>query len=423
MDSRSRTSKATDPTAPAGEKLTKTPLIFASFVLLLSSCSSGGGSRPNPVPETRRAELIDSLVTNVLLPTLDDLVAAAEAFEAAAAAYAADVENPETRAAVEAAFQTLLTAFQRVEVLQVGPLGDPAKMAGGQGLRYQLYSWPLESRCNVDMGIVDEAYADPDALAAMLPSYFGIDAAEYLLFHPADSNACSSINRINDAACAGPSTCFAAVVADGLLAGRTASYLSSVAQLLARDARAVRDAYAPASGDFVSQLLTGTGAYRDTTESMTAFVHAMYYLELDVKDLKLAIPVGISDQCLTTTCPEQVELPYSGLSKEAILANLSAFRDLYFGADPSVNPGALGFDDILVELGASDVDAAMKAAIDAAFAAVEAIPGTLEEAIVSDLASVEAAYAALQALTTELKTRFIAVLDVQPPSGAAGDND
>jgi uncharacterized protein len=392
--------------------------------LLLGACtSSGGGPRPSPVPESRRAELIASLVANVLLPSLDELVGAAEAFESSAAAYAEDVEDADARGSAEAAFVALTDALQRVEVLQVGPLADPARAAGGQGLRYQLYSWPLHGRCNVDMAIVDEAYADVDALAAMQPSNFGFDAAEYLLFHPAETNACPTINRINNESCTGPSTCFAAVVTEGLLPSRAATYLARVATLLARDARSVRDVYARDGGNFVAQLEGGTGAYRDTTESMTGFIHGMYYVEVEVKDMKLAIPVGVSDECPTTTCPSQVELPYSGLSKEAILENLRAFRDLYLGADPAVNADAVGFDDILIELSAADVDAAMKAGIEGAVSAFEAIDGTLEDAIVSDLPSVEAAYAALQLLTTELKTRFIAVLDVQPPAAAAGDND
>lgn len=393
-----------------------------ALVLALSACSTGNGTpRKSPIPESRRAELVGSLVTNVLLPSLDDLVSSAEAFEVAASAYAADVGSAEARAAVESAFRTLLEALQRVEVMQLGPLGDPAKFAGGKGLRYGLYSWPLHSRCSVDMALVDEAYADVDALASMQPSYFGFDAAEYLLFHP-DSNACPQINRINTA-CPGASTCFADLVSEGLLPARAAAYLSSVASLLARDARTVRQAYARDGEDFVGQIEAGSGIYRDTTESMTAFIHAMYYVEIEVKDQKLAIPVGVSDQCPTSTCPDRVELPYSKLSKEAIVANLTAFRDLYYGADPSVKPDALGFDDVLVELSAGEVDQAMRAGIDATFAAVEAIPGSLEDALASDVASVEAAYAALQALMTELKTRFIGILDVQPPAAAAGDND
>jgi uncharacterized protein len=405
-------------------KARRRPLLALGLMALaLTACKSNGGGRTSPVPETRRAELIRSLVDHVLIPSLDQLVAAVEDFETAAAAYAADVESAESREALEAAFGALLEALQRVEVLQVGPLADPAKAAGGQGLRYQLYSWPLHSRCSVDMAIVDESYVDVNALAAMVPSHFGLDAAEYLLFHPADTNACPSINRINGATCTGPSTCFAAVVTDGLLPSRAATYLARVAELLARDARAVRDAYARNAGNFVAQLEAGSGVYRDTTESMTAFIHGMYYVEIEVKDLKLAIPIGVSDSCSTATCPSQVELPYSGRSKEAILANLRAFRDLYLGGDPAVFPSALGFDDILVELGAADVDTAMRAAIDATISSVDAIPGTLEGAIVSDLASVEVAYAALQLLMTEFKTRFIAILDVQPPAAAAGDND
>jgi hypothetical protein len=65
----------------------------------------------------------------------------------------------------------------------------------------------------------------------------------------------------------------------------------------------------------------------------------------------------------------------------------------------------------------------MAGQIDAAIAAAGDIPGTLEEALAADRASVVAAYDAVKAVTDTLKSQFLTVLGLDIPDGAAGDND
>jgi predicted lipoprotein len=136
--------------------------------------------------------------------------------------------------------------------------------------------------------------------------------------------------------------------------------------------------------------------------------------------MKLGEPLGITD-CDASQCPEAIESPWAEASKENVLANLIGFQILFLGAEPGTD--ALGFDDLLVDMGASDVAADMAQATEAAISATEAVPGSFVEALEQDPASMEAAHSAIQVLTDLLKTDFVSVLELELPDRAAGDND
>jgi len=80
--------------------------------------------------------------------------------------------------------------------------------------------------------------------------------------------------------------------------------------------------------------------------------------------------------------------------------------------------------DWLVAAGAPELAERMGDDIEAALAAVDAIEeDDLADALVADKASVESLYLATKAITDELKSQFVTVLDLELPQGAEGDND
>jgi hypothetical protein len=162
---------------------------------------------------------------------------------------------------------------------------------------------------------------------------------------------------------------------------------------------------------------TRSGAlYRSAQEGLNAVADALFVLDQVTKDMRLARPAGLSE-CTTATCPELLETLYAGDNKERILHNLIGFRLVYTGGT------GLGFDDLLVDVGAAEFSATMLAHIDAAIAAVGQVDGTLAEALVSDLDDVRALHVALQLLVTDLKTTFLGTLSLDPPNRAGADND
>lgn len=394
---------------------TLAPLLLAS---LLAACGGGGGGEAAPPKDTApaqdtRQQLLEDVAARVIHPTYARVTDAAGSLESAAQAWA-EAPSPATEAAAQASFKEVARTWQEAEVFQIGPAGVQGTVAGGQGLRDAIYSWPLTNPCRVDQVLVDGDYADLDALAQEQINVLGLDALEYLLFHPADGNACPPNSRINR---------------DGLwgaLSGaereqRRAAYGYALAQLLRRDAGALRDAWA--EGGAWRQEFTragdGSAAYPTRQAALNALSDALFYIEKEARDMKLAQPAGLMG-CDADTCPEALEAPRSRLSRDLLLANLRGFQAVFLGGAPGDH--GVGFDDLLRAVGADDVAADMEDAIARSIAAVEALP-PLEDALTSDLEQVRAAFLVLQELTTLFKTDFITVLDLELPQRAEGDND
>ncbi|MBC7173075.1 MAG: hypothetical protein H5U40_11630, partial [Polyangiaceae bacterium] len=219
---------------------------------------------------------------------------------------------------------------------------------------------------------------------------------------------------------------------DGL-AQRRASYTRTLAILIHRHAQKLVDAWDPASGNFLAQVEnagSGASVYESAQRAMNAITNAMFYVEVEVKDVKIATPAGISDFCPTASCPDAVESPWSDRSLEHIEQNLIAFERLYYGGAPGVGvdggaptTGGNGFDDLLRTIGQDDLAMRVEAALASAREAVPTVPAPLETAVQSSLSDVEAFYQVLRGLTTLVKTEFIAILDLERPPVAGSDTD
>lgn len=381
----------------------------------VGACGDDGAAlQSTPATEIERA-LLENVGQNIILQLYADFDTQATTLVTATERFA-QTQDDANRDAARAAWQDTMALWQQAEMLQLGPAGIMGEVAGGEDLRDEIYSWPVVNECRVDQEIVEAAFEDLDAFAQEPVNVRGLDAMEYLLFSEGDDNACapnSSINR------------------DGLwqalgseeIARRRAAYAHALAQLIDARASQLHDAWDPASGDFLKEL-TGAGAESTTfssgQEALNALSDALFYLEKETKDMKLAEPVGLAD-CDADLCPDALESPRSRRSKEHILANVLAFQRAYLGGEPGED--GVGFDDLLRDRGADEVADAMNAEIDEAIAAIEAIDGPIEDAINDDKESVIAAHDAVREIVVLLKTQFVSVLDLEIPQRAEGDND
>lgn len=372
---------------------------------------SGDGGMLVATPEQRLA-LVSDVAKNVIVPAYEEFLDAATALEAAAADYAADVESTESRAAVLAAFDTAIASFERAEVMHVGPAAKASDMLGGQGIRDRIYSWPLVDRCAVDTKIGDMSYAASLGIAPT--NVRDLSALEYLLYRQDDGHSCANAP--------------AGFPAGSELAQRRADYARNVAALVRQHAQTLVDAWNASFLGYVQAAGTENSVYSSAQLAMNAFTNAMFYVEVQVKDQKIAIPAGISILCPSTSCPDAVESPWSNRSLDHIRENLYGFERMYFGGTVAgVDGGAAvpgnGFDDLLRALGQHDLAGRMETALADAIAAVDTVPAPLETAVVNDAAAVEALYEAVRELTTLLKTEFLAVLDLDRPPVAGSDTD
>lgn len=312
------------------------------------------------------------------------------------------------------AFRAAMKVWQRLEVMQVGPAASKS-LPGGQGLRDEIYAWPSVNRCAVDQELAKDDHQSPATLAPKLINVRGLGALERLLFHPGEDNACAAPNALNT------SGAWTAIVDE--LPSRRARYAASAARLVADAARGLRDAWTQAPGNFLGELAAPGATYGgDPAKALDAVAYALLYVDTRTKDLKLAVPAGLAS-CAKATCPEALELAEARFSKAAVRENLVGFQRLFHGGAP-FDTEALGYDDWLDALGASELRAELAAAIAAAISAVDAIEGDdLQATLASDPKSVEDVHLAVRNVLDLYKSQLVTVLDLHPPSDAPTDND
>ena len=297
-----------------------------------------------------------------------------------------------------------MKAWQRVELMQFGPTGS-SSTPGGMDLRDQIYSWPLVSRCSIEDVLVSKRYES--GVGSLLVNRRGLATLEYLLFHEGDDVICSTAG-------------WAALSPTERTAQKQA-YAVAVSSDLKVHADALVTAW---GGGFVETLRTagpGNPTYMSTAAAMNQMGAGIFYLDRVVKDLKLAAPIGLRD-CAAPPCLDLLESQYASHNTANLRENLVALRQLLEGCEPGY--AGVGFDDLLIGARApalADRQHELLLAAEAALAAIE--EPDLEEALVTDPASVRAFYDALKAITDLLKSEFVTVLDVDLPMGLEGDND
>lgn len=377
-----------------------------------SSAGDGGSEDPSAL----RREVLGALGENVILPALRDFAEQAEALEVATAAYAAD-PSADNRAAAQAAWRDAAASWQQAELMQVGPAGMSGTgcgVVGAMELRDEIYSWNLTSTCRIDQETVADAHADTALLDAELVNVRGLDAMEYLLFVETDDNTCGALSPINDEGT------WEAERAN--IGQRRATYAHTAAQLVLEEARGLRDAWEPSGGDFLADWRgagTDGSAYDSSQRALDDLATAMLYLDTATRDMKVGDPAGIT--CMDASCIDSLETPWANHDKQAILANLDAFGRLFHGESPDAM--GLGIDDLLLAVGADTLVADLSAALAAAVTAVEAIPGTLREAIEADAPEITTAYDALGTAQRLFKVDVVTALDIDVQSCTPGDND
>jgi len=344
--------------------------------------------------------------------TVRDFLDRAGALQAATAELAGN-PDPAKREAAREAFRAALDVWEVAEMMQIGPAAE-ISLAGGQNLREQIYFWPYVNACAAEGELVARGYESP-GFPTSLANRRGLGALEYLLFYEGNASQC--------AAGSATATAWAALAPDEREARRRA-YAAAAAAELRRQAAALADAWEAGKGNFAGTLAgagPGNRTFPTTQAALNAVSDAILYLDNEVKDMKVAHPVGLRD-CPAGVCLEQLESKFAGRSKANLRANLTGLRRIAEGC--GTNFEGLGFDDLLEAVGAGSVASRLRERIAAAHRALDAIEEPdLKEAIVADPASVRALHAALKDVTDVLKTEFLSVLDLEIPKKLEGDND
>ena len=366
-------------------------------------------------PEQLQAVLQD-VWPEVMEPALVDAVVSLEALTDATEAWALAEQTGEdpvgARDEARVAFVDAMSAWQRVEVLQVGPAASSLDAVGGLDLRDEVYSWPTTSACLVDQMVVPRAFEAPDFFEAGRVNVRGLDALETLLFSSDESNACPPQVEIN------ATGEFDALGPDGVRHAR-ADYAAVIAHKALDEAEQLLQLWSPDAGDFAGALATAGDAgspYTSADSGLNAVFDALFYLETQTKDAKLGAPLGLVD-CGYGSCAELTETPMAGLSNRWVAENLVGFRALFTGGSGQ------GLDDLLVALGHQELSDAMLDALDRADEAAAALDIPITDAAVAQSPEALELHAALAEVSGLMKTDIATLLFLRVPDEAAGDND
>lgn len=313
--------------------------------------------------------------------------------------------DPATREASRSAWKAAMDAWSSMELFQFGPIAsktlDPYH---GRGLRSFVHPWPQTSRCEVERQVVTKPWQS-QGIETVLPAGRGLYALEYLLFYPGADTACLSGSPTGQA--------WGALSASDLASAKGA-YASAVADNLVALALEVHNVWLPSGEDFKSKLAVTYQGYGSDQEALNVVGWSLFYLEKDIKDLKVAVRAGVD--------PGEInpETPFALVEIENIRTNLRAFQELFRGCGP--NGEGLGFEDWLVASNLPDLAAEVASDLAHARAVADAFPPFQS----ATQAQFKQLYDALRPLAVVLKTRLFgsgSPLNLKLPAGTASDTD
>ena len=378
-------------------------------VMLAIGCAieRAPGSDKDWIETESAPELLAVVGPEVVLPALERFSGSMADLETAVAGWSGD--DSAGRAEAQAAFAEAVLIWEELELMQLGPAASSLSSPVGEDVRDEIYSWPTVNPCRVDQVTADESYAGASFVEDNLVNAYGLDALEHLLTAGPD-NACPNQVDIN------ADGTWDALGAAGVAANR-AAFAQELVALVQAEAAALQTAWDPAGGDLSGGLAAGAdGPWGSEGDAINAVFDALFYLYTTSLHLKLEAPMGLRE-CGADDCTETVELRASGLSTQALAANLRGFRSLFTGADST------GMDDLLEEVGHGDLATSILAELDTAQGIVDSLGMPMDQAIVEEPAQVEALQLALKNLGELLKGDVATVLSLDVPAEAAGDND
>ena len=395
------------------------------LAILLASCvdtdgggGSSGGDTATTGDDARRAVLAD-IGEDLILPGLQNFDQLATTLATAVSAWAAAPDDAAVRSSAQAAWRSAMSGWQRMEPLQVGPAGPSSGIdatPAGEDLRAEIYAFPLRNNCRVERAAADGlTVSDSTPVDAA-----GLAALEFLLFNT-QANPCN--------------------LSDPATSQQRADYAASAANRVASVATELRNRWEPTEGNFLaawSNAGIDTSVYARPQAALDALSVALFYVEKDSKDNKIAAPTGIGatgvTPCNTTSCPERLESRLSEHSGANLQANIQAFLDAFAG----VGDG-MGINDLLRGIGRDDLADEIEQELEDTLAHLPTVTPNFDTAVenISDRdACINASanpdgggvpacalHGFLRRATDTFRGPIVGALSLATPDRAAGDND
>ncbi len=368
---RERVAAVSAPTAPTWRSY--------AFVSALAAILSFGACEPITLGDGPRKQVLRDAAEHVILPTYEDLAARAAELHTAVQALAA-TPSATALAAAQAAWRAARTPWMHAQAFRIGPIVDALYDS-------RLDQWPVEA-AQIEALVAGEMVIDDAFVDALGASRKGFHAIEHLLFDAAGGDAAVLARLTTDAR-----------------AARRLALVVVYAEDLAQGADALRAAWAPGEGDYLTRFVeigSPEAAFMNIKAAVDALVNQSVFLSELVAVGKLGKPMG--KQSGGEPRPELEESAPSDQSLDDMLANLAGLRAIYEGSG-----AGQGLSRLVVEARPA-IDRQVRTDLAAAEAALAAIPRPLAAAFLAHAPELEIAYAAVKALQATLATEVVAAL-------------
>ena len=350
--------------------------ICVACFFTISSCDK----ESNPTVNYDRRPLLENFADNLIIPGYASLLIQTQSLKTAVDAFIATTDQ-ETLTALRGQWLESYRAYQRIGFFNFGPAEETF-------LNVSLNSFPT-SKLKIDNNISSGTY---DLSSVTNPDAKGFPALDYLLFGLGSDDETLALYN-----------------SDGNAAKRK-TYLSDILADMLNRISTVKTAWETTGSNYRETFLNRTG--NDASSSIKLLVEGMVqYLERDIRDLKVGIPLGI--RSLNVPIPNNAEALYAQESVTLAVESVTALQDLYHGK--STTDGE-GFDDYLTALNARYNGASLNDAIKDQFSLtlqkVSQMPEPFSEAVEDNQAPIAAAYQELQKLTLLMKNDLPSAIGV-----------
>ena len=311
----------------------------------------------------------------------------------------ADASSSELLLEAQEKWLNTMIQWQELEVMQVASLGSSLTTVGGQDVRDKYLFLPLSNPCRIDQVTATQDYLSEDFIDTALVSMRGLDAVEYLLFAPLETECPSQVPPLSDGSWDS--------LSDVDIQSRRLEYALVLAQTIQDD---LEDAQLLWSKDFPFDL------YKSNVKALNAVFNAMLYAEEMIKERKLHHPLGLKDEC-SVDCHLEVEGLYADISTEFLVANLEGLTAIVEGTDSG------GFRQVLLGVGEEEIADEFEKILDSLITQLEEMEEPLGTLIETNPEKLDVFQEDLSRLTSLLKWDIATVLEMEIPQQSAGDND
>ncbi len=328
--------------------------------------------------------------------------------------------NPITndKAPVRAAWKETILLWEEIELFQVGPIAANEKQ-----LKTAIYGWPQQSNnCRIDEEAL-KASKNPAYVLPINTNRKGLQALEYLLFEETLVSSCSAANAIAKE--------WNALTPEAKTQARCA-YLKPLSMELQALATTVNQVWGQEGNNYLTSVVGNAEAEKTALQSL---YENLFYLDIEVKNYKLATPAG-HDKLFCPNSPAPClgkdEFPLSGISREAIQANIKSFTNLIYGFEDANQKRPGGFAALVREVGDATVatrSETITRELSTIFASQnESLTSLIaqqdkencEESQISILCQLRKS---IKQVSNELKYEYSRLLSLTVPAGPQGDND